>query len=70
MMDMKFENNSDKIGNTEVNTAAAREHVREIERGIHVIKERAQCIVTTIHFKSLHKQIVIHIIYYAMMWIN
>ena len=70
MMDMKFENNSDKIGNTEVNTAAAREHVGEIERGVHVIKERAQCIVTTIHFKSLHKQIVIHIIYYAMMWIN
>ena len=49
---------------------AAREHVVEIERVIGVIKEKEQCIVLTIAFKYLHKQILIHIIYYVVIWIN
>ena len=38
MMGMEFEKVSNKIGNTEVNTRAAREYVGEIERGIRVVK--------------------------------
>ena len=41
MMDMEFGNNSNNIVSTEMNTASAREHVGEIERGMHVFKERA-----------------------------
>ena len=51
MMYMEFEKVSDKIGNTEVNTMATREHVGEIERGIHAVKERARLIVSTLSFK-------------------
>ena len=44
-MDVEFEKVAKKIGYTEVNTAAAREHVGGMERGICVVKESAQCIV-------------------------
>ena len=40
MMDMKFGNNSDNIVSTEVNTTSARENVGEIERRMHVVKEK------------------------------
>ena len=52
MVGIYFEKVANNIGSTEVNTTAAREHVGKIERGIFVIKERAQCIVLTLPFKS------------------
>ena len=44
-MDMEFECLKDKIEGATVNTAAAREHVGEIERTIQVIKERCCCVL-------------------------
>ena len=38
MMDMEFENGSDMIVNTLLNTTDTREHVGEIERGIRIVK--------------------------------
>ena len=70
MMDMEFEKFAENIGNKEVNTTTAREHAGEIEHGICVVKERERCIVSTLSSKSLHKQIVVHMIYYVAMWIN
>ena len=40
IMDMEFENVSDNIGSTEVNTMAAREYLGEIERDMCVAKLR------------------------------
>ena len=57
MMDTEFEKVSNKIGNTEANTTAAREQVGETERGISVVKEMAQCIFLTLPLKLLHNQI-------------
>ena len=38
MMDMEFENGSDMIVNTLLNTTDTREHVGEIESGIRIVK--------------------------------
>ena len=70
MMNTKLETYVDNFGNTEVNTTVARAHVGEIERVIRVVKERERCTVMTLPFKSIHKQTVIQIIYFLVMWIN
>ena len=70
MMDTELEKVADVICSIKVNTTADREHVGEIECGIRVVKERAQCIVLTLSFRSLHKEIVIHMIYYVLICIN
>ena len=44
-MDMEFECLKDEFESTAVNTAAPREHVGEIERMIHGIKERCRCVL-------------------------
>ena len=41
LMDMEFEKVKDELGLVDVNTTAVREHVAEIERGIHLLKERS-----------------------------
>ena len=40
MMHMEFEKNSNNIVSTEMNTTSARENVGEIERRMHVVKEK------------------------------
>ena len=46
LMDMEFGKVREKLEIIEVNTTAAREHVREIERQIRLIKERIRCTMT------------------------
>ena len=41
IMEMEFENVVENIGNAKVSTTAAIENVGQIERVIHVFKERA-----------------------------
>ncbi len=41
-MDYEFEKVRDHVPSININTTAASEHIREIERKIHVITERAQ----------------------------
>ena len=53
---------SDDIELFQAKTSASREHVGEIEQGIIVVKEQARSVIA---FKSLHKQIVIHLIYFV-----
>ena len=40
-MDMEFEKIKDDMQLVDINTTAAQEHVREIERSIHLLKECA-----------------------------
>lgn len=72
LMDMEFEKVADEMENVIVNTTAAREHVAEIERGIRTIKERARCTVSELPFawKCLHRQVIIHLIYHTVKWLN
>ena len=56
-----------------VNTTAAREHVTDCERGIRTIKESARCTVSEmrrVEIKVLPKQVIIHLIYFVIMWLN
>jgi hypothetical protein len=69
-MDMEFEKVKTELGLVDVNTTAAREHVAEIERGIRLLKERARCVVKSLPFQYLPKQIVIHLVYFVCMMVN
>ena len=54
----------------EVNTTAAREHVREIERQIRLIKERIRCTTSGFTFNPIPRLVLIHVVYTCVMWIN
>ena len=72
-MDMEFEKIIDEIDMAIVNTTAAREHVTDCERGIRTIKESARCTVSEmrrVNIKVLPKQVIIHLIYFVVMWLN
>ena len=73
LMDMEFEKIEDEIDMALVNTTGAREHVTDVERGIRTIKESARCTVSELRrvkIKTLPKQVIIHMIYFVVMWIN
>ena len=61
---------SDDLELFQVNTTAAREHVGKIERGIRVAKERSRGVITNLSFASFYKIIVIHLIYFVLLWLN
>ena len=70
LMDQEFDKIASKIPLEEANTAATREHVAEIERAIQIIKERCRGILSTLPFKYLPRKIVIHLVYFAVLWLN
>ena len=70
LMDQEFDKIVDEILLAEVNTTAAREHVAEIERAIRVIKERCRGILSTLPFKYLPRRVLIHLVYFAILWLN
>ena len=70
MMDGEFAKLESSFDIVEINTTAAREHVGEIERSIRTIKERARSISTVLPYTTLPKQLVIHLIYYVVMFLN
>ena len=73
LMDMEFEKIIDEIDMAIVNTTAAREHVTNCERRIRTIKESARYTVSEtrrVNIKVLPKQVIIHLIYFVVMWIN
>ena len=58
------------MGLVDVNTTAAREHVAEIKRSIRLVKERSRCIVKTLPFFFLNRQIVVQMVYFVTMFVN
>ena len=70
LMDMEFDKVADALkGDIVINTAAACEHVEEIEREIRHIKERCRSVVSCLPYTILHKRIVINLVYFAVMWL-
>ena len=61
LMDQEFDKVVDEVELVEVNTTAAPEHVGEIERCIRTVKERCRAVVSTLPFKYLQRQIVVHL---------
>ena len=73
LVDMEFECLAEDFEGITVNTAAAREHVGEIERMIRVVKERCRCVLGDLRrsgYKYFHKWIVVHCAYYVTMMIT
>ena len=58
------------MGLVDVNTTAVREHVAEIEWGICLLKERSRCVVKSLPYQYLHRQIVIQMVYFVCMMVN
>jgi hypothetical protein len=54
----------------EINTTAARKHVGEFERYIQTIKEYSHALVLDLPYTKLPCQIVIHLVYFAALWLN
>ena len=73
LMDMELEKIKHVFDKVKVNTTAAREHVGKIQRGIRLIKEQSQYVISDLReagFKHFHKIIVVHCIYFVCMMLN
>ena len=70
IMDMEFEKVRDKLPTLVINTTVAWEHVAEIERKIHLVKERARAILTTLPYTSLLQLILFELLHFVVMWLN
>jgi hypothetical protein len=67
MMDAEFEKLRTLLPHVALNTMAVREHVREIERKIRVIKERARGTFNTLPYKKLPKMMVVELLHFCVM---
>ena len=70
LMDQEFDKIVDEVSKLEINTAAARENVGEIERAICTMKERSRAVVSYQPYAVLPKPIVIHLVYFSVLWLN
>ena len=69
-MDQEFDKIVDEVPKLEINTTEAREHVGEIERTIRTVKERSPVVVSYQPYAILPKPIVIHLVYFSILWLN
>jgi hypothetical protein len=70
LMDIEFDKVHNHVSVLDVNTTAASEHVRDIERHIRLIKERERGIVCTLPYPRLPQIILIHLLHFITMWLN
>ena len=71
LMDKEFDKTIDELmENVVVNTSASKVHVAESEKNIHTVKERNQCIITTMPLKYLHKLLITNIVYFSVLLMN
>ncbi len=54
----------------EINTTAARKHVGEIKRFICTIEERSRALVSDLPYNIPPRQVTIHLVYFAVLWLN
>ena len=69
-MDMEFVKLADEFDFVEINNTVAREHVGEIERSHRTLKEREGCVVSELPYNTLPMQMVIHLVYFVVLWLN
>ena len=70
MMDQEFDKVEEACDMVEINTTAARKHVGEIERFICTIKEHSHALMSDLPYNILPRQITIHLVYFAVLWLN
>ena len=72
LVDQDFDKILDKTNLAIVNTCGAREHVTDAERGIRTIKDTLRCAVAELRkigITLLPKQVVIHLVYFSVLWV-
>ncbi len=69
-MDNEFEKVKDHVPTDHLNTPAASKHIGKIEHCIRVIKERSCRIIYTLTYARLTQQMLIHVLYHIVMWLN
>jgi len=67
---MEFKVLEDEMPGVHFNIAAQNEHVPIIERYIRVVKDRVRSCYSQLPFLRVPKQIVIHLIYNTVFWMN
>jgi hypothetical protein len=70
MMDQEFDKVEDACNMVEINTTAVRKHIGKIECFIRTIKECSRALVLDLPYMPLPRQVVIHLIYFAVLWLN
>ena len=58
------------LGNVKLNIAVSIEHMGEVERTTSTVKERERGIVNTLPYSYLPSQIIIHLVYFIVIWLN
>ena len=72
-MDQEFDKIVDRMGMTIINTCATNEHVTDAERNVRMIKDNTRYSVAELWRIGVHtlpKQVIIHMEYLAVFWIN
>ena len=67
---MEFEKVSYDLELDQANTTENRDNLGEIEHGIRVFKKRGRHFIMNIPFESQHKKIVVHLVYFVLLWLN
>jgi hypothetical protein len=70
IMDQEFDKVKDTNEMVEINTTAAREHIGKTGRYIRAAKERSRALVSDLPFTVLSRQVDIHLVYFAVLWLN
>jgi hypothetical protein len=72
LMDGEFNCQRGDLANLGVhlNPTSADEHVGDIERYIHTVKERVRCIYNMLPFTRLPNRLVIEMVYFSVFWLN
>jgi hypothetical protein len=70
MIDQEFDKVEDANEMVEINTTAASEHVGEIKWYICAAKERSRALLLDLSFTLLPRQVIIHLVYIAVLWLN
>ena len=70
LMDKEFDAIKEFVPFLEVNTAAARENVGEIERDIQQIKDRVRCTTSEFPFTNIPTMVLIYTVNNVCLWLN
>jgi hypothetical protein len=70
MMNQEFDKVEDTNEMVEINTTVARKHVGKIEQYIRAAKECSHALVLDLPFTVLPRQVIIHLVYFAVLWLN
>ncbi|KAL7469712.1 LOW QUALITY PROTEIN: hypothetical protein ACHAXS_009965 [Conticribra weissflogii] len=70
LVDGQFETLKGQLSNVVVNTTANAEHVGDIERCLHVIKEWARATLSGLPYQCMPKWILIELLNSVVLWLN